>query len=103
MEELARNNKKYKVLTSEGFKDFAGVSLMGNKPGLRLEFEDDIWVECTHDHKIFVNNSTKVEAKNINVGDTVLTTNGDKKLINVIEKETDTTTRKKDLDWVVTI
>jgi len=87
--ELTVNNKKYKVLTSDGFKDFAGVSLMGNKPGLRLEFEDGIWVECTYDHKIFINNNTKLEAKNIRVGDTVLTTNGDKKLINIIEKASD--------------
>ncbi len=86
MAELVKNNKKYKVLTSNGFKDFAGVSLMGNKPGLRLEFEDGIWIECTYDHKIFINNNTKLEAKNINIGDTVLTTNGDKKLINITEK-----------------
>ena len=87
--ELAKNSKKYKVLTSDGFKDFAGVSLMGNKPGLRLEFEDGIWVECTYDHKIFINNDTKVEAKNINIGDTVLTTNGDKKLVNIEQKESE--------------
>lgn len=81
------NNKKYKVLTPDGFSEFAGVSLMGHKPGLRLEFEDDIWIECTYDHKIFINNDKKITANDITTNDTVFTINGDKRLLSIKDKE----------------
>ena len=79
--DYVRNSKGYQVLTPDGFKHFNGISLMGQKQGLHLIFEDDIWVKCTNDHNIFINNNKKVPAKNIRLNDTILTSSGYKKLI----------------------
>ena len=79
------NTKGYKVLTPNGFQDFAGVSMMGIKPLLRLEFERDAYVECTHDHKFYIDLENYKEAKDIDIGNTVFTSEGDLKLVNKID------------------
>jgi hypothetical protein len=79
------NIKGFKVLTPSGFQDFAGISMMGTKPLLRMEFEQNAYVECTYDHKFYVDLNTAKEAKDISVGDTVYSSNGDIKLLNKID------------------
>lgn len=79
------NLNNYKVLTPDGFKPFAGVSLMGVKPILRLEFEHSKWIECTHDHKLYISLTETKSAINLNIGDTVFSFNGDLKLLNKID------------------
>jgi hypothetical protein len=79
------NSSKYKVLTPDGFKPFAGVSLMGVKPVLRLEFENDKWVECTFDHKLYISNTEHKQAIDFEIGDCVCTATGDIRLINKID------------------
>jgi hypothetical protein len=79
------NLKNYKVLTPDGFKPFAGVSLMGVKPILRLEFEHERWIECTFDHKLYINDTDCKLAKNFEIGDSIVTSNGDIKLIRKID------------------
>lgn len=76
------NKSGYKVLTPTGFQNFAGVSMMGIKPLLRMEFERGAYVDCTHDHKFYINIDNYKEAKDIEVGETVFTSEGDIKLIN---------------------
>lgn len=78
------NKNGYKVLTPSGFQNFAGISMMGIKPLLRMEFERGSYVECTHDHKFYINIDNYKEAKDIEVGETVFTSEGDIKLINKI-------------------
>jgi len=79
------NTNGYKVLTPAGFQDFAGVSMMGIKPLLRLEFERGAYVECTYDHKFYIDLETCKPAQDIAVGTTVVTSEGDIKLLNKIE------------------
>ena len=79
------NKNGYKVLTPSGFQDFAGISMMGIKPLLRMEFEKDSYVECTNDHKFYVDIDNYKEAKDIEIGETVFTLEGDIKLLNKID------------------
>jgi hypothetical protein len=77
------NIGQYKVLTPDGFKSFAGISLMGKKSILRLDFEQNKWLECTFDHKIFVSNTTYRLAKTFKPGDVVLSELGPLKVVSV--------------------
>ena len=79
------NLDNYKVLTPNGFRPFAGVSLMGVKPIIRLEFEQGLWIECTFDHKLYISDTEYKTAQGFEIGDTVLTSIGDIPLVNKIE------------------
>jgi hypothetical protein len=79
------NAKGYKVLTPSGFQDFAGISMMGIKPILKLEFEMGAFVECTHDHKFYISLEEFKEAKDLSINDTVYSTMGDIRLLNKID------------------
>ena len=79
------NAKGYKVLTPSGFQNFAGVSMMGIQPILRMEFERGAYVECTHDHKFYIDLENYKEAQDLTVGDTVVSSEGDLKLCNKID------------------
>lgn len=81
MGDLALNVNNYKVLTPDGYKDFAGVSFMGDKPIMRLDFENNVWLECTFDHGIYVNLDKKIPAANLEIGDEIITSNGYAKLL----------------------
>lgn len=74
--DFRENIKKYEVLTPDGFKPFAGVSLMGTKPIWRVETASGLWLECTNNHKLFVNAETRIPLHGIKVGDELLTTAG---------------------------
>lgn len=79
------NTKNYKVLTPSGFQPFAGISMRGIRPILRLEFENNTWIECTFNHKIYINDNEYATANDIAVGDTVLSTNGPTRLLSKID------------------
>lgn len=77
------NLQGYKVLTPDGFKPFKGVSLMGIKQVIRLAFEQDVWIECTTDHKLYTSLTTYKTAEEFEIGDIVCTEKGDLKLLAV--------------------
>ena len=79
------NTQGYKVLTPAGFKDFAGVDMMGIKPVIRLEFDKGAWIECTFDHKLYISDTEYKTAAEFNVGDTVVSSEGDLPLLNKID------------------
>jgi intein/homing endonuclease len=79
------NIKDYKVLTPDGFKSFAGVSLMGIKPILRLEFEHGKWIECTNDHKLYTSLTELTTANNLKIGDFVFSFQGNIRLLDKIQ------------------
>lgn len=79
------NTKNYKVLTPTGFQPFAGVSMRGVRPILRLEFEKDVWIECTFNHKMYVNDSRHTTADKLNIGDTISSADGPLKLTSKID------------------
>ena len=75
-----QNNQKYKVLTPTGYQNFSGVSLMGYRSTIQLEFEDDKFIECTSDHKLYISDIKTKQACRLKIGDTVLTESGPIKL-----------------------
>lgn len=77
----------YQILTPDGFVDFAGITQLNRQPLLKLCFENDIFIKCTSDHNIFINNSDKIPAKDIKLGDFIQTSNGKKKLLSINNEE----------------
>lgn len=75
------NLKNYKVLTPNGFQSFAGVSMRGVKPVVRLEFEQGAWIECTHNHKIYTSLTEYTTAEELVAGDEVWSVDGNVRLI----------------------
>jgi hypothetical protein len=80
-----KNTKGYKILTAAGYESFDGIVEKGSQTGLRLEFEYNLWVECTHDHEIYVNNLAKVPAQDLKLGDIVQSSLGPVALLNIVE------------------
>ena len=78
------NTKNFKVLTPSGFQPFAGVALMNYSNTITLHFEQNAHIECTYDHKFYVKDTQTVTADQLNIGDTVLTSNGDVRLLHKI-------------------
>lgn len=69
-------NKKYEILTPDGFKKFDGV-LNGTNKLLHIILTNNMWLKCTPLHKIIISlNKTYCEANNLKIGDTVLTCDG---------------------------
>lgn len=81
------NADQYKVLTPDGFKPFAGVSLMGVQPIIRMEFDKNVWVECTFDHKFYISLTEYKQARDFKIGDTVFSSGGDLTLLRIIDLE----------------
>lgn len=87
MTQIFKSNKSnYKVLTPGGFKSFAGVSLMGFKPIVRLEFEHNKWIECTGDHKLYTSLTELTTANDLEIGNSVFSLQGNIKLLKKIQK-----------------
>lgn len=77
MNQFYKNNKGIKILTPDGYKDFSGIALMGNKPTYDLTLENDLSLKLTFDHKVFVSDGQYKEAGSLSVSDTIKTINGD--------------------------
>ncbi len=86
------NTQNLKVLTPSGYQSFKGISYMGIKPILRLELDNNIWIECTDDHKIYINENQKVPAKDLKIGDNIITEKG-----SIFLQKTYYTGRKEDV------
>lgn len=67
---------EYKILTPDGWKSFDGIRKIENQQTINITLESGEMVNCTPDHKIYVNLFECVEAKTLNVGDNVFTKNG---------------------------
>lgn len=79
------NKKEYKVLTPDGYKSFAGIRCLGQRPIFRVEFENNYWLECTDNHKIFVNDTTRVPVSELKVGDNVLSIHNNVKILSIVD------------------
>lgn len=73
----------YKVLTPGGFKSFAGVSMMGVSPTYKLVIESGQYLECTHNHKIFVNGDQYKPLCELVQGDAIFTLAGFKQITSI--------------------
>lgn len=66
----------YKILTPDGWKDFDGIRKIKNQETIDIILENGDMVNCTPDHRIYINLFECVEAKTLSVGDYVFTKNG---------------------------
>lgn len=66
----------YKILTNNGWKKFDGIKKIDNQEVIKITLENDNFIECTNDHKIYINCFECVEAKTLKIGDYVYTDDG---------------------------
>jgi hypothetical protein len=71
-------NNRFEVLTPDGFSDFKGVALMGEKELWRVRFEDESYLDCTYDHKLYDENYNVVVVNQVTAGSKLTTKNGPK-------------------------
>lgn len=81
--EFYENIDGYKILTPSGFKSFAGISLMKIDKIWKITLDNDQWLECSHNHEIFVNGETKKQLKDITTEDEIFTLSGFKKIVSI--------------------
>jgi hypothetical protein len=62
------SNKKYEVLTDEGFKDFKGLLIGDNPNRLEITINNTIKLRCTPQHKLVSSDKSIVYAENIDIG-----------------------------------
>ena len=74
------NKHGYKVLTPDGYKSFVGIRCLGKKAIYRIELDTNYWIECTANHKVFVNDAERVTIDELVVGDIVLTNSGNQQV-----------------------
>lgn len=75
-EQYRKNTKKIKIRTYDGYKNFAGVEHKGDREIVRVSVSDGTFIECTTDHEIFINDSTKIPAGRLTPGNAVVTSTG---------------------------
>ena len=85
MKQYKENTKGYKILTDQGYVDFAGIAFMGHKPVVRLDFEGGTYVECTYDHRFFRPGFEEVQAQELKIGDLVYGQSNNKTLTGKVD------------------
>lgn len=83
MQTIKQNTLGYKIKTNTGYKNFSGISCNGEQDVLEVIFENDISVKCTSDHEIFVDWFESKPISKLKVGDSVLSSNGFLKIIEI--------------------
>lgn len=83
MQTIKQNTLGYKIKTNIGYKKFSGISCNGEQDVLEVIFENDISVKCTSDHEIFVDWFESKPISKLKVGDSVLSSNGFLKIIEI--------------------
>lgn len=82
MAELLKNKLGLKVLTDTGFSDFDGLLVKSIRELLHIKLSKTE-IKCTPDHKIFLQNLSNKEAKDLNIGDEVYTSYGFETVIDI--------------------
>lgn len=82
IENVHYNNKKYKILTPEGYKDFMGVSYNGKKEIWKITLENGMFIEASEEHKFYINGNYR-KLKDIHSGCFIETANGQSKVVSV--------------------
>jgi len=72
---LLKNNKGLKILTDTGFSEFKGLIEKSIQQLLCVNLTKSN-IKCTPDHKVFLDNLSSKESKDLNVGDKVYTSYG---------------------------
>lgn len=75
MDVLLKNNKNLKILTDTGFSDFEGLIEKSIQRLLSVNLTKSN-IKCTPDHKVFLDDLSSKESKDLHVGDKVYTSYG---------------------------
>lgn len=78
-DELLKNTS-LQVLTDTGYQDFDGLLISSNDKLINIKISSGKHIQCTPDHKIFINITDFVLAKQLVVGDYVQTIDGTEKI-----------------------
>lgn len=79
-----KNNKKYKILTDDGWSDFDGMRTKEVTKTIFIVTEKNNKIECTPEHLICTANNEFKEAINLKKGDSIKTIEGFDKVENVL-------------------
>ena len=52
---MNKNDKKYKILTPNGWADFDGIKKIPSQPTINITLNNNKIINCTIDHKIYIN------------------------------------------------
>lgn len=74
-------NLQYEILTDTGFQDFDGLLEAKSDSIIKIILEDDNYITCTLDHKIYINSEDYVLAKNLKINDEIYLNNYDTNII----------------------
>lgn len=77
-------SSKYKIYTPEGWQPFDGIRKIVGQDTVDIILENNIKINCTLDHKIYIDAFNCIEAKNLKIGDNVYTKDG---LLSIISIE----------------
>jgi hypothetical protein len=75
-EKFIKNNKKVKVLTQDGYKDFSGVRSLYKKVLYVITFTDNTEIKITDNHILFLPDDKEISAKELMIGDQLKSKNG---------------------------
>lgn len=81
--DIRYNTKGYKILTPEGYKDFDGISYMGEKEVYQATLEDGSFIPATIDHEVYTSLDECKPISNLKIGDEVLTLRGKLKITKI--------------------
>lgn len=82
---FVENTLGLKVLTPDGYKNFAGIALIGYASIFRVEFGNKKHLECTKDHRLFSTDGL-LPVSDLKIGQKVYTKNGKcTKIKNIID------------------
>lgn len=77
-------NKRYKIKTHKGYKDFVGVKKSISDNTVKIYFDNGSNIETTDSHLLLTKNDIFVKAKDVVVGEIVKSDNG---IVVVVDKE----------------
>ena len=81
---MLNTNKRYSILTENGFKDFEGVKRSKGKL-YKLTLENGYSIRLTKNHKLLNHFKEKVPLYKLKIGDLILTDKGSSKIISIEE------------------
>ena len=73
---MIKNDKKYKILTPDGWAEFDGIKKISSMPTLNIILKNGNIINCTADHNIYIDLYTCIEANKLKIDDWILTKNG---------------------------
>ena len=82
---MIENKEKYKIYTPNGWVEFKGIKKLPLQPTINIILEDDKVINCTKDHRIYINAFECVNAESLKKDDWVYTVDGMMKIKDITD------------------